>query len=321
MDRQKSHDLCEFMRQISAEMSSEYNRIQMRATEDPGTAGDQGEENWAELLRDWLPRSCEVVTKGRLINQYGQTSPQIDVLVLNGVYPRKLLTKKMYLAAGVAAAFECKTTLKASHIEEAVATCRKIKSLFPDRHGSPYRELNAPLVYGLLAHSHAWKNPESKPTENIMEQLTSADCKYASHPRLQLDLLCVADLACWSLMKLTYFGPRQSADWSKMAPFYGPHGSTVTCFQGHSGQYDPEGAQEHTAIGGLLSYLVLKMAWENSSLRSLADYYLITDIAGTGSGRMRLWPSTIFSEQIRPRIEAGQFAPANAWDEWSCVFL
>jgi tetratricopeptide (TPR) repeat protein len=82
MSYQKSHDLYDFIRQISAEMCAEYNRIQMRATEDPGTAGDQGEENWAELLREWLPRSFEVVTKGRIISQEGETSPQIDVLVL-----------------------------------------------------------------------------------------------------------------------------------------------------------------------------------------------------------------------------------------------
>ena len=127
MSHQKNHDLHDFMRQISAEMSAEYNRIQMRATEDPGTAGDQGEENWAELLRDRLPRSFEVVTKGRIISQQGETSPQIDVLVLKGEYPTKLLNKKLYLAAGVAAAFECKTTLKASHIAEAVENCVKTK--------------------------------------------------------------------------------------------------------------------------------------------------------------------------------------------------
>ena len=114
MSQQNTHDLHDFMSQISNEMSAEYDRIQKRASEDPGTAGDQGEENWAELLRDWLPRNYEVVTKGRIISQDGKTSPQIDVLVLNGAYPRKLLGKKLYLAAGVAAAFECKTTLKAN---------------------------------------------------------------------------------------------------------------------------------------------------------------------------------------------------------------
>jgi hypothetical protein len=133
MSKQKNHDLYDFMLQISAEMSAEYKRIQMRATEDPGTAGDQGEENWAEVLREWLPRTYEVVTKGRIISQEGVTSPQIDVLVLKGAYPKKLLNKKLYLSAGVAAAFECKTTLKASHILEAVENCIKIKSLYPNR--------------------------------------------------------------------------------------------------------------------------------------------------------------------------------------------
>ena len=130
---QKTHDLHDFMRQISAEMSAEYDRIQTRAREDPGTAGDQGEENWAELLRDWLPRNYAVVTKGRIISQESVTSPQIDVLVLNGAYPNKLHNKKLYLAAGVAAAFECKTTLKALHIAQAVENCTIIKSLYPNR--------------------------------------------------------------------------------------------------------------------------------------------------------------------------------------------
>ena len=109
---------------MNTEMASEYERIQLRATDDPGTAGDEGEENWAEVLRGWLPRNYEVVTKGRIINEEGLTSPQMDVLVLNDSYPTKLLNKKHYLAAGVAAAFECKTTLKSAHISQAFKRCR-----------------------------------------------------------------------------------------------------------------------------------------------------------------------------------------------------
>src|SRR5437763_2648017 len=112
---QERHELFEFVLQVTEGLGQEYDRIRTRATEDAGTAGDQGEENWAELLRDWLPRSYEVVTRVRIISQEGVTSPQVDVLVLNGSYPKKLLNKKLYLAAGVAAAFECKTTLKAAH--------------------------------------------------------------------------------------------------------------------------------------------------------------------------------------------------------------
>ena len=114
-------------------------------------------------MRGWLPRTYEVVTRGRIIGQDGRTSPQVDVLVLKSIYPEKLLNKKLYLAAGVAAAFECKTTLTAADIEKTVKNCVKIKNLYPAREGTPYKELHAPIVYGLLAHSHSWKGEKSKP--------------------------------------------------------------------------------------------------------------------------------------------------------------
>jgi hypothetical protein len=201
MDKSKSHDLFDFMSQISQEMASEYERIQKRATEDPGTAGDQGEENWAELLRDWLPPICQVVTKGRIISHDGRTSPQIDVLVLKSSYPKKLLNKKVYLAAGVAAAFECKVTLKAAHITEALENCVAIKSLFTPRTGSPFKELNVPMTYGLLAHSHSWQGERSTPIDNIENKLLEEDSRLVEHPRQMIDLICIADLGAWAASK------------------------------------------------------------------------------------------------------------------------
>lgn len=310
------------MRQISSEMSAEYNRIQMRATEDPGTAGDQGEENWAELLRDWLPRNYEIVTKGRIISQDGVTSPQIDVLVLKGSYPKKLLNKKLYLAAGVAAAFECKTTLKSAHIVEAIENCVKIKNLYPSRTGTLYKELHSPLIYGLLAHSHAWKAAGSTPEQNIQQKLREVDALHASHPRLQLDLLCVADLAAWVLAKIAFIGPARVHDWSSMESRFGPHGSSLSGYFGHAGMYPHQTQDEQfTAIGAFISYLSQKLAWEDPSLRSLADYYRVTNIGGSGQGDMRSWDISIFSEQIRSRVEAGSFAEVNVWDEWQGMFL
>jgi hypothetical protein len=319
MSQQKSHDLYDFMQQISAEMSAEYNRIQMRATEDPGTAGDQGEENWAELLREWLPSTYEIVTKGRIISQEGVTSPQIDVLVLKAAYPKKLLNKKLYLAAGVAAAFECKTTLKASHISEAVETCVKIKSLYPNRTGTPYKELHSPLVYGLLAHSHSWKGENSTPEKNIEQELHEIDGLRVFHPRLQLDLLCVADLAAWTSSKMTFFGPRQQPDWSTMALSYGPNGSATSAYIGHTRIYEQQ-VEQFTPIGVFISYLSQKLAWEDSLLRDLADYYRIANIGGSGKGYMRMWPSSIYSEEIRPRVEAGLLSNGKPWDEWAVAF-
>lgn len=319
MPEQKSHDLFDFMRQISVEMSAEYNRIQMRAIEDPGTAGDQGEENWAELLREWLPRNYEVVTKGRIISQEGVTSPQIDVLVLKGAYPKKLLNKKLYLAAGVAAAFECKTTLKTSHIVEAVENCVKIKSLYPNRVGTAYKELHTPMVYGLLAHSHSWKGESSTPELNIEKKLYELDELHVSHPRPQLDFLCIADLASWTSSKVTFVGPQQMSDWSKLSSIYGPTGSATSTYLAHTRSTHGQQIEQFTPIGVLISYLSKKLAWEDPSLRDLADYYSITNISGFGSGYMRIWPSSIYSNEIRPRIETGQLS-IDKWDEWSLIF-
>lgn len=316
---EKTHDLCDFMSQISQEMAAEYDRIQKRATEDPGTAGDQGEENWATLLRDWLPATYQIVTKGRIISQNGVTSPQIDILVLKASYPRKLMDKKLYLAAGVAAAFECKVTLIAAHIKEAIENCVKVKSLFPVREGSPYKELHSPIVYGLLAHSYSWKGPNSTPLENIEQKLIEEDQKNIDHPRKMLDLLCVADLAAWTSSVGTFVGPAQVPDWSKMSLIYGPAGSATTAYVGHSKSSEHQ-VSHFTPVGVLISYLSQKLAWEHPEYRSLADYYRITNIAGSGKGHMRMWNSDIYTPAIRPRIEGGQLGNPAGWDEWSIFF-
>lgn len=318
MSHEKTHDLYDFMRQLSDEMAAEYDRIQKRATEDPGTAGDQGEENWAELLRGWLPRTYEVVTKGRIIGVNGRTSPQVDVLVLKDVYPEKLLNKKLYLAAGVAAAFECKTTLKASHIEAAVETCVKIKSLYPVREGTPYKELHSPIVCGLLAHSHSWKAPNSTPENNIKEKLSESDYSHVSHPRLGLDILCVVNLATWTLSNTTFINAQEMSQWLSEQR---TEGGVLSIYVGH--MLSPNYQAEHfTPVGTLIANLSRRLAWEDSTLRDLADYYRVTNIAGSGHGNIRFWPDSIYTKEVKHRIETGNLSTGedSFWDEWSSLF-
>ena len=306
MSEEKTHDLYDFMKQLSDEMAAEYDRIQKRATEDPGTAGDQGEENWAELLREWLPCTYEVVTKGRIISQDGLTSPQIDVLVLKSVYPEKLLNKKLYLAAGVVAAFECKTTLKAEHIEKAVKNCVEIKNLYPVREGTPYKELHTPIVYGLLAHSHSWKGKNSTPEKNIEQKLHEADYLHVSHPRQALDLLCVPDLAAWTLLKITFL-----------------QGVTTTVNSRRSAECSHIHIEDFTPIGALISNLWQRFAWEDPALRELAIYYHHTHIGGGGSGKGRHWQSNlIYTAEVLSGF--GTHGPltgeVNRWSEWFSYF-
>ena len=323
MSKEMTHDLHEFMRQLSDEMAAEYRRIQMRTSEDPGTAGDQGEENWAELLRGWLPHTYKVVTKGRIISQDGRTSPQIDVLVLKSIYPEKLLTKKLYLAAGVAAAFECKTTLKAAHIDEAIETCVKIKNLYPAREGTPYKELYAPIVYGLLAHSHSWNGPNSTPVNNIAQKLLKfSGVPYLLHPRQGLDLLCVADLGTWFSQHTTFIRPQPAVKPSDFR--YRQGGSTGNSYVVHTIFQNKE-VKHFTPIGVLIYCLSEKLAWENPELRDLADYYRSTDVVGSGitMGPTAVWSSsTIYSRAVYSRLLADKSLPRGygTWDEWAGIF-
>jgi hypothetical protein len=147
------HELTQFLRLSSTELLAEHCRITGRSKEDHGTAGDETEELWKEILQAWLPDYYPIVTKGRIINEHGDCSPQMDVLVLNPAYPRRIRNKKLYLAGGVLAAFECKTTLRSTDLEKFYKSCRRIKTLYAVSQGTIFKELFAPIYCGLLALS------------------------------------------------------------------------------------------------------------------------------------------------------------------------
>jgi len=311
------HDLHAFMAQVTATMAAEYERIYAKTAEDPGTAGDEGEENWAMLLRDWLPPTYHVATKGRLIGSDGRMSKQIDVLVLKPFYPPKLREKKVWLANGVAAAFECKTTLRASHIRESANRCRDMKALFARRTGSPQRELRSPLVYGILAHSHAWKAADSDPRENVTDALWKT-VEAAAHPTDMIDLICLADVGCWSEAHMPIYQanmqPKAAEHLrSTFGGTWGPISTMVSAAAGDSKVFQP--------TGGMLAYLTQRLAWNDPSIRDLADYYRMAGLWGYGYGAMRYWPQSVLSDEVRRGIEVGHLRQHGDWEEWSTAML
>ena len=324
MSSSTPHELENFMEQVTSEIGAEYLRIRSRAAEDPGTAGDQGEENWAELLREWLPPTYRIVTKGRILSSDGRASPQVDVLVLKDVYPEKLLNKKLYLSAGVAAAFECKTTLTAKHIEQAAQTCVEIKSLYADRTGTPYQEIHSPIVYGLLSHSHSWKGAGSTPAANVGRQWIQADRDYSQHPKNSLDLICVSDLGLWSPAKFTFIAtPDFKADpkLESLRPFFpDPIGTARIAYSGYIPTRDHP-RLKYTPVGAFMVRLYNALAWENEPLRGLADYFTLSGIGGNGEGMFRHWPISIYSEELQSSILGGRSSgQVRKWDEWSFAF-
>ena len=78
-----------------------------------------------------------------------------------------------------------------------------------------------------------------------------------------------------------------------------------------------------TPIGTLISYLTQRIAWEDQTLRDLADYYRLTGMSGSGGGDFRAWSSSIYSTSVRPRAESGPLlsGPTSIWNEWKAIFL
>lgn len=313
-----AHELFKFVEQVTHDMASEYQRIQERAREDPGTAGDEGEENWASLFREWLPPTYPVRTKGRILSSEGEASDQLDVMVLSPAYPRKLLDKKMYLGSGVVAAFEAKITLKAAHVKRAVETAARLRRLLPPRWGTPYRELHSPMMFGLLAHSHSWKAAESRPEDSIERALIEADAEFVRHPRELLDVVCVSDLATWASTRTTFFGPAMFQPWDTMSPQHGESGSASTAYMRQTAN---ERQPNPAPVGVLIAKLLTRFAWEDASVRPLADYFRLAGLFGAAEGRPVQWSSHIYSEVVRSRVESGQLTNGEAWDEWSVAFI
>jgi hypothetical protein len=131
------------MAAVKESLARDYDRIRERSRDDPGTAGDQAGEDWAAILRNWLPAVYPVITKGRILFEDGSSSPQIDVLALKPSYPLGLRNQKYIFAGGVVAAFECKLTLRRDDVKAAFQTASIIKRKARAPHGTPYDELTA----------------------------------------------------------------------------------------------------------------------------------------------------------------------------------
>jgi hypothetical protein len=326
----KTNNLLKFMAAATTEMADNYEMIRERSKEDPGTAGDQGEENWAELLGNWLPPTYQVVKKGRIVDTQGNAGRQVDLLVLHPSYPKKMLDKKLYLAGGVLAAFECKITLRARDIHAAMETAAQTKNLRwrSGQFGTPYKDLHCPIIYGLLAHSHEWQGEQTAAIKRINDQLIRADRQVVDHPKRMIDLLCVSDLATWIPMKQSFFPCMFTADaWPSFSSPYGPTGSLLTSYMCHSAELEDQ-VKNFSPIGAMFSYLLQALGWEDKSIRDLAEYFINTKLSTTSVGvQYRKWGVDIFSVPVRERllthmkshIVDGYFGD-SVWDEWSHVF-
>ncbi|UQS23441.1 hypothetical protein L1857_11705 [Amycolatopsis thermalba] len=280
------HDLFDLMQQMSNHMAAEYARIRLRAREDPGTAGDQGEENWAELLRRWLPAGCHVVTKGRVISSTGQVSGQLDVFVLSPQYPRGLLGNKLRLAAGVLAAFECKNTLPPRDVRSTLQKAAALNALSRSDPSVKHR-----ITSGLLAHSSEF--PAGKVDGNqhpIGLSLHQIGMDVVQNPFDYLDLVCVADVGTWELTLASMEIPEVMPE-SLISSYNGPMRIPG---EGPLFRNTPPDPVKHdiqpNAIGRFLAILLRELGKDDNTLMPMARYFHNVGLTGIGGGIVRDWP-------------------------------
>jgi hypothetical protein len=267
------HDLHMFVSQVQNDISDEYDRIFRRATEDPGTAGDEAEETWARILRQWLPPAYRVVTKGRIIGATGTSSGQIDILILSPSYPPFLVDRKQYLAPGVVAAFECKLTLKRRDIFTAVEKGAHLKRMLRVEF-----ETYPPPICGILAHSHSWRSPKRREiAERISRTLREAEAQHASTPLEVLDSLCLASLGTWSLLRSASFSDPNRISTCAMGPSFHPETDSYQ--------------STDRPFGRFLTYLLRRLSQRaGNELHALADYMRTVGLENIGVGQIREWP-------------------------------
>lgn len=310
-----THELQRYLESVGADLTREYERITARSKEDSGTAGDEAEENWAEVLRGWLPPQYPVVTKGRIIFLDGSASPQVDILVLRPSYPSKLRDKKAYLAGGVVAAFECKLTLRKRDLDKICRTCAYIKSRLEPRGVTLFDELNRSILFGVLAHAHAIRSRTKKWEEALLDSLAVSHSKHCDHPSSLVDLVAIASDAAFLLNKSYEIAPHTNPDleWGFLESGFSNGG--VVASYGSSFAKFPRAF----TLGSMIFALLRHLAFQDSSLCEFADYF-------RDAGTLRAWiarvdymfPPDSLSASVIERITDQGFE-SETWSRWSKI--
>lgn len=275
------HALFDFMKQLQKNMSDEYDRISLRVKQDPGTAGDEGEENWASFLRNWLPAIYPVVTKGRILSCDGTASPQVDVLVLNPNYPLHLRNKKLYFSGGVIAAFECKLNLKKRHLKKIFETSKYISDLDISEGPTLYELFNSRILFGVLAHTHDWKKGKTSDVVfSILNDFMAVAYRQETLIKEFPDVFCISDTSSYTLEKEVHMSGNENQASDDVLKDLNVN---VALSYGYAAHWVDQANQfeDGSVLGTLISYLTRKIAYTDPSVRAISRDYTNTGIDGT----------------------------------------
>ena len=258
---------------------------------------------------EWLPRTFHVRTRCRILGHHGDASRQADIVILRPEYPEQLLDEKYVFAGGVLAAFECKLTLRHGDIEEFYNKAISYKSVSEGRRGSTYYELQWPYLTGLLAHKSEWGSTHQV-IDIIETQISRYDKELVRHPALMPDLICIADLATWSVQKHVHGPGYPMGNQDSTDP------SVVTGYGRHN-----KGIRHLTPVGALISSLWTKLSYEQHAMAPVAHYFRQADATGIMQFMPRRWSGDVFGSDLLNLLADRPRSPGlgNSWCEWTVM--
>lgn len=258
------------------EMASDPSKVQQ--------SGHKSETAWVNALAGWLPPQYQIGQRKYLLledDSAGRAiSAETDIVIFQPSYPERLRNREEILVSGVAAAFSVKLTLDRAGISEAIQQAAMVRRGTKIRSYSVTDEVLPPLFYGILAHSHRWKQPGSNPTENITRALVELDQEHSKHPREGLDLVCVADLDCWSRVTTVSTFPEPGTPRAVIDPYGGVRSGFFV-----EGEPRPTGPP----VATLISLLLNKLSYRDPTVKPIADGLRLTSSGGDGDGDLRHW--------------------------------
>lgn len=138
---------------------------------------------------------------------------------------------------------------------------------------------------------------------------------HIAHPRLGLDFLCVADLGTWVVSKIVV------SYWPESVRNPVLRDSVNSGLLPHT-PFHKEKRERFTPIGAFYANFMDRLAWEDSTLRDVVDYYRETKIGGGGGGKLHSWHFDILSNAVQKQIREGGRLSHHAWswDEWKNNF-
>ena len=203
----------------------------------------------------------------------------------------------------VYAVFECKLTLRPKHLAKFFERCAAVKAFLEEgRTGSPYCELHAQPFVGLLAHD---ADLGSSPAKAIREKIAELADEVDS-PTLLPDVVCVASVGCWERFTVVEHTER--------------HGLAIGTGYMSSDSGGPK------PVGDLIRYLLRRLAREDPTTETLANYFRgVLELGASTGGTMRAWPSEVLSPDILAELPAERqrlrdqrviFSRFDGWDQF-----